>query len=264
LNGGKHAYTNPVLSDFPEYLLVSEKNDIQKIIEDHNQIQDAVKAKLFKKKKTVINNNPVHKFDAADNHACIEFLIGIIEDLHLKKEYDLMIDASAGDLFQNNVYKFSLTDKSSKKSHSLCEYWMDLIERYHIKYLEDPFYEKDFDAWSDLTKSQTRCFILGDNFYSSNAQRIVDGAKRKCTHGVILKPDQAGTVSATIQAIESARSNGQIIISSHRSISTESTFLSFLTSMYAIEFIKIGPLLSDYSSIVRLNELIRLTGIADE
>jgi enolase len=260
LNGGKHAYTNPVLSDFPEYLLVSKKNDIRKIIREHNQIQDAVKSELLKKKKTVINNNPVHRFDATDNHACIEFLIGILKDLRLEKEYDLMIDASAGDLFQNHVYKLSLTDKSRKSSSALCSYWLDLIKKYNIRYLEDPFHEKDFDAWSELTKSQAKCFILGDNFYSSSARRIEEGADKKYTHGVIIKPDQAGTVSATMQAIESARNNKQIVITSHRSISTESVFLSSLTVMYGIEFIKIGPLLTDYSSIIRLNELMRLTG----
>jgi enolase len=78
---------------------------------------------------------------------------------------------------------------------------------------------------------------------------------------VVIKPNQAGTVTAVRRAIETAQRNKQIIITSHRSISTESTFLSLLTCIYDVKYIKIGPLMTDYSSVVRLNEIIRLTEV---
>jgi enolase len=101
--------------------------------------------------------------------------------------------------------------------------------------------------------------VIGDNLYSSDVRRIEDGAKRTLSHGAVIKPNQAGSVSAVRRAIESARRHGMIAITSHRSISTESTFLSALTCAYSVAYIKIGPLFTDYSSVIRLNEILRLS-----
>jgi enolase len=75
----------------------------------------------------------------------------------------------------------------------------------------------------------------------------------------VIKPNQAGTVTAVKEAIEAGEKFGQIVITSHRSISTESTFLSKLTCILNIKYIKVGPLATDYSSVIRLNEIIRLS-----
>jgi enolase len=135
---------------------------------------------------------------------------------------------------------------------------MELIKQYHIRFLEDPFHETDFDSWQRLTNSQQEAYVIGDNLYSSDAGRIKEGSLEKYTHGVVTKPNQAGTVSAVRRAIDIAQENKQIVITSHRSISTESTFLSLLTCIYNVKYIKIGPLMTDYSSVIRLNEIIRL------
>lgn len=259
LNGGKHAYTNPVLSDFHEYLLVSKSNNLREIIKDHNKIQNKVKEKLISKNKIVVNNNQVNKFDTANNRECIEFLLSILEELNLTDRYDLMIDAAGTDLWTKQGYRFSLTDNSLKNSDEFYRYWMGIIKDYNIKFLEDPFHEKDYESWKKITTTQNQCNIIGDDLYSGDSERIQEGSTKKYTNGVMLKPNQAGTVSATIRAIETAQSNGQILIMSHRSISTESTFLATISHMYKAKYIKNGPLCTDYSSIIRLNELIRLT-----
>jgi len=259
LNGGRHAYTNPVLSDFHEYLLVSKSNDLKEIIKDHNEIQKKVREKLITKEKIVVSNNLVNKFDAADNRECIEFLLSILESLNLADRYDLMIDAAGTDLWTGQGYRFSVTDNSLRTGDQLCRYWMDLIKEYNIKFLEDPFHEKDYESWRTLTSTQNQCNIVGDDLYSADSERIEEGSTKRYTDGVVIKPNQAATVSGTIKAIEAAQSNGQILIMSHRSISTESTFLATITYIYKAKYIKNGPLCTDYSSIVRLNELIRLT-----
>lgn len=258
LNGGNHAYTNPVLSDFHEYLLVSKGNDLETIIEDHKQIQDKVRERLSAASKTVVNGNIVSVFEAADNRACIEMLLESVDSLKLSGSYHLMIDASAGDLWSNGSYHFFTTDNSTRTSEELCDYWLGLIAEFGIKYLEDPFHEQDFDSWKRLTALQRGCIIIGDNLYSSDASRIRLGAANRYAHGVIVKPDQAGTISSTIRAIQEARRHNQTVITSHRSISTESLLLSTLTHKCNADAIKIGPLFSDYSSVLRLNELIRL------
>ena len=259
LNGGWHAYTNPVLSDFSEYLLVATSNDIAVVIGSHNEIQRVVKEKLLSQPKTVVAGNPVNRFVTEDNRECIDFLLKILDELGFSAQFDLMIDASGTDLGTEEGYQLALTDKSFYSSDRFREYWLNLIRQYDISFLEDPFHEKDDDAWHFLTNSQETCKIIGDNYYSSSAERIARGAGLKRTHGVVIKPNQSGTVSAVRKAVETAQRHGQIVISSHRSISTEETFLSTLTSIYEVPFIKIGPLISDYSSVMRLNEIIRLT-----
>ena len=259
LNGGYHAYTNPVLSDFPEYILVSKNNDVIEAIGNHNEVQKLVKEKLAKQSKTIISGNPVHSFNKKTNSECIEFLLNICEKLGLSNSFDLMIDASGGDLWTGNGYELSISDGSTLTSAEFCEYWLDIIRQYKLKFLEDPFHEQDFSSWNFLTTSQKDCAIIGDNLYSTNGDRIKEGALRQYSHGVVIKPNQAGTVTAVKHALETAQKVDQIVITSHRSISTKSVFLSILTCMYGVKYIKIGPLQTDFSSIVRLNEIIKLT-----
>lgn len=259
LNGGWHAYTNPVLSDFSEFMLVARSNQIPEVIAQHNEIQCKVKEQLIDQPKTVISDNVVNRFATADNRECIEFLLTVRDQLGLTNAFDLMIDASAGDLWTNDGYRFAITDNTVRSSEELCDYWLDLIRQYNLRFLEDPFREQDPQIWQQLTTAQRACYIIGDNFYSSDADRIEAGAAANYTHGVVIKPNQAGTVSAVRHALEVARCAHQIAITSHRSISTESTFISALTCMYEVPYIKIGPLQTDYSSVVRLNEIIRLT-----
>lgn len=259
LNGGWHAYTNPVLSDFHEYILVAKSTNLEDVIADHNEIQRVVKEKLLGQTKTVVSGNPVNHFATADNRECMDFLLKVRDGLGLTEQYDLMVDASAGDLWTEQGYRLPITDGSIRTSEQFLEYWMDIIRQYGLRVLEDPFREQDPESWRRLTTSQQSCYTIGDNFYSSDAGRIQSGAEKSYTHGAVIKPNQAGTVTAVRRAVEACQRTGQIAITSHRSISTEETFISALTCLYGVEYIKIGPLMTDYSSVVRLNEIIRLT-----
>jgi enolase len=261
LNGGWHAYTNPVLCDFSEILLVPAQNRLMDTLHEHHQIQTRVREELLRRDKAVINGNPVSVFPARDNRAPLEFLREILEALGLAHQYRLMIDASASDLRVPQGYRFSLTDDSVRTADELGAYWKTLVEEYDIQFLEDPFHETDFGAWQALTaRRPPGCEIIGDNLYSSDAGRIRQGAQAGYSNGVVIKPNQAGTVTATAAAVDAARAHGQTMIASHRSISTESTYICTVTCTYHLPYIKIGPLLTDYSSVVRVNEILRLAG----
>jgi enolase len=264
LNGGNHAYTNPVQSEFHEYILVAKTNDLISVLNDHELIQKRVKEKLAKKDKIYVNNNLVNKAEHGDNRDWFDFLHATLKELGLETDYDLMIDASAGDLWNGKEYQFTITDDSSFTQEDLCTYWLNLIKDYNLTILEDAFHETDFESWHTLTNNQTKCRIVGDNLYSGDPERIAQGIDKKYTHGIILKPNQAGTVSNTIKAINLVQQNNHTLIMSHRSISTESTFLAHISNKYNTEYIKNGPIFTDYSSILRLNEFIRLTGMGYE
>ncbi|HBP37656.1 MAG TPA: hypothetical protein DD640_02745 [Clostridiales bacterium] len=260
LNGGRHAYTNPVLSDYCEYILVARDNDVSETIGAHNEIQQMVSERLSRQPKTVVNNHPVSRFVTPDNRECVEFLLDVCQKLGYADAFDLWIDASAGDLWTDNSYHLKLTSNERYTCDQFKAYWFDLIRQYDLRFIEDPFHEKDFDSWRDLTASEHHSLVIGDNLYSSNPVRIQEGSQRQLAHGVLVKPNQAGTVSEVCRAIDTAQRCGHEVITSHRSISTESTFVSLLTCACGVKYIKIGPLVSDYSSVVRLNEIIRLTG----
>jgi enolase len=264
LNGGNHAYTNPVQSEFSEFLLVAKSNKLISVLNDHELIQNRVKDELAKMDKIYVNKNLVHKSKHGDNRDWLDFLLTTLKELRLEKDYDLMIDASAGDLWTGNEYRFNITNNISMTKDEMCTYWFALIRDYNLKILEDPFHETDFESWHNLTNNQTSCNIVGDNLYSGDPKRIAQGINKKYTHGIILKPNQAGTVSNTIKAINLVQQNNHLLITSHRSISTESTFLAHISNKYNAEYIKNGPILTDYSSILRLNEFVRLTGLGYE
>jgi len=261
LNGGNHAYTNPVQSEFQEYMLVAKKHDLLTVLKDHDLIQKRVKEKLAKRDKIYVNNNLVNKADHGDSRDWFDFLHEILKELGIESDYDQMIDASMSDLWTGKEYRFEITDNSSYTKEEMCTYWFDLIKNHNLKILEDPFHETDFDSWHTLTSNQTKCQIVGDNLYSGDPERIAEGIEKEFTHGIILKPNQAGTVSNTIKAIDLVQQNNHTLITSHRSISTESTFLAHISNKYKTEYIKIGPILTDYSSVLRINEFIRLTGL---
>jgi enolase len=261
LNGGSHAYTNPVLSDFHEYIIVPKHHDVKRVIRDHAEIQQEIKKGLAQCEKVIVSHNPVHRFKSINNEECLKFLSNTLERLGMREEYDLMIDASAGDLWTGKGYTFSITDGSFRSTSELQKYWMNLIDEYSLGFLEDPFREEDYEGWKMLVSGQSHCKIIGDNLYSSDPGRIELGCRNGYTHGAIIKPNQAGTVTTVQKAIDTLQRNGQLVITSHRSIGTEETFLSNLTVLTGAGYMKIGPLFTDYTSVMRFNELIRLTGV---
>ena len=126
LNGGWHAYTNPVLSDFSEFMLVSKSNNLDEVIEEHNEIQGVVKERQLSQSKTVVSGNPVNCFTTRDNREVIEFLLNVLESLGYSKKYDLMIDASAGDLWNGKAYSLGVTDNSIHSSEEFIQYWLKM------------------------------------------------------------------------------------------------------------------------------------------
>jgi enolase len=259
LNGGRHAYTNPVLSDFHEYLLVPRHADIALLLDDHRAIQARVRSELSEKASTRVNGNKVHVLGGQGNRACIEFLLGVLDGLGLSRSYDLMIDAAAGQLWSGSAYVLDLAEKRTFSSLELEDYWSSMLTDYPVTWLEDPFAEHDLDCWGSLVDTAADCRILGDDVHSGDAKRIRHLLNEARMNGVILKPDQAGTVSETLAAVEVARAAGAPVILSHRSISTDSLVLAHLMVHCEIELAKFGPLLGDFSSILKMNEVLRIT-----
>jgi len=260
LNGGRHAYTNPVLSDFHEYLLLPRHADMAMLLDDHRSIQDRVRERLSATETTRVNGNVVHVLGGQGNRDCIEFLLGVLEQLGLSQRYGLMIDAAAGQLWDGSAcYALDLAEQRSLVPDELEEYWAGIIADYPLALLEDPFAEHDLERWSSLAATASDCSIAGDDLHSGDPERIRQLLDSDCMTAMVLKPDQAGTISATLAAAELTRAAGVPLLLSHRSISTDSLVLAHLMVHCGIEIAKFGPLLSDFSSILKMNEVLRAT-----
>src|SRR5829696_610530 len=259
VNGGEHAYTNPVLSDFHEFCMVAADRDPEPVLAAFTEVATRVRERLAGAERVLVNGNPVHLLGVRDNRAAIELLLEVLDRAGYAADFALYIDASAGDLRDGDGYRFKTTGDAHLGSDELVGYWKQLVTAYPITWLEDPLHEDDHGAWAALTSAiGDRCHVIGDNYYSTDADRIRTGGHRGSANAVLIKPNQAGTVTATRAAIAAARETGQLPITSHRSVSTESLLASRITMTERIDHFKIGPLLTDYSSVLRLNELIRL------
>jgi enolase len=260
LNGGPHAYTNPVLSDFHEFLLMPKDGDIEQLLEDHYAIQSGVTERLASTKTACVSGNMVHVLGNNGNRDAIELLLNVLDELGLAGRYKLMVDAAASDLWDGSAYALTIAEQREFSPPEFEDYWLRLLGDYPLAILEDPFAEHDLNHWHSLAAKDIDCRLFGDDVHCGDAKRIKRLLADECMAGLVLKPDQAGTISRTLEAIGVARAVSAPIVLSHRSISTDSLVLAHLMGHCNLELAKFGPLLTDFTSILRMNEVLRMSG----
>ena len=258
LNGGLHAYTNAVYSDFSEYLLVPVKNDIEQLIADYHKLYSLIKEKLRLCPKRVVGGNVV-SYLGRSNDSVFDFLTDVLEREKCNKRYTIMVDASAGNFYKEGQYYLPVT-KKKMNSEMMIKYWQKISLKYSVSILEDPLAETDMDSWQELygnlVKSSIKVFLVGDNLFCSDVERLKINGRKKMINGTLIKPDQAVTVSRFREYWKEAKRQGLLTVASHRSVETESLLVSHLASALKIDFIKVGPL-SNYNAVYKLNEIIR-------
>ncbi|MEM5879769.1 MAG: enolase C-terminal domain-like protein [Candidatus Aenigmatarchaeota archaeon] len=185
-------------------------------------------------------------------------LLNVLRNLSesLEKEYsikiDIGIDLAATHIFNNGVYVFE-NKKYSKEE--FIRTVLDIIEDYNLFYIEDPLHEDDFEGFSEINK-ETRAIVAGDDLTVTNIERIEKAIKQNSIKAVIIKPDQAGSIIRTIEAIEFCKKNDIIPIFSHRSGETESNIIAHLAVAFEVPYVKFGIIGGE--RISKLNELLRI------
>lgn len=174
-----------------------------------------------------------------------------------ESEVALGIDAAASNLYDPAREIYNLDGKKLDSSE-LLDFYLDLLNTYPIRTIEDPFQEEAYEDFSNLTKEAgNRVLVIGDDIYVTNIKRIQEGIDKRATNAVLIKPNQIGTVTETMQAIELCRKNELKYIISHRSGETEDTFISHLAVASGSIFIKAGaPARGE--RIAKYNELLRI------
>ena len=259
LNGGLHAYTNPVASDFTEILLLPRGDALEPAIEAYLHLLEIVPHELRRGEEILVGDNRVVRLGQDPNRGALEFVRSLLERERLAEMFGIVVDASAGDWVNRDGdgYRLPVTGWSMSRDQAV-RWWLSLVAAHELAMLEDPLAEDDAPGWEELHALRPpRCAILGDNYTSTSLDRLVGDGRAGHLDGVLVKPNQNGTVSGSLAFAAAARDRGLLTIASHRSIETESTFLIDFALRSGSDAIKIGPL-RDFSAVVKFNELLRL------
>jgi len=193
------------------------------------------------------------------NEEALELIVDAIEKSKLKPGTDINIclDVAANELIDKNGY-YSLCSSESISVDECINYYKSLITNYPIKSIEDPFAENDWDAWSKLTKEIGKSVqIVGDDLFVTNVKRLKRGIKEKSANSILVKVNQIGTLTETLDVIELAKKNNFSTIISHRSGDTEDTFIADLAVATQSNQIKTGSLARS-ERVAKYNRLLRI------
>jgi len=191
------------------------------------------------------------------NEQALDLLVAAINKSGLKngKDVSICLDVAANELHKKNKYsihskKYISIDESIRK-------YQKIINKYKIKSIEDPFAEDDWSAWSTIIRSTKNVQIVGDDLYVTNLERLKKGFLNNSSNSILIKPNQIGTVSETLEVIKFAKIIGYNTIISHRSGDSEDTFIADLAVGTNSNQIKTGSLARS-ERVAKYNQLLRI------
>ena len=214
---------------------------------------------LIKKKKlsTSVGDEGGFAPMISNNEQALDLIVDAIKKSGFKNGRDVSIclDVAANELFKKNKYsihskKFISADKSIRE-------YLKIINKYHIKSIEDPFAENDWISWNKIMKSVDKVQIVGDDLYVTNLERLKKGFLNNSSNAILIKLNQIGTVSETLEVIKFAHIIGYKTIISHRSGDSEDTFIADLAVGTNSNQIKTGSLARS-ERVAKYNQLIRI------
>ncbi|MFH0929373.1 MAG: enolase [Candidatus Aenigmatarchaeota archaeon] len=218
-----------------EFLVFPKKaKTMKEALETNQKIWETV-GKILKSKRMVDGNN----YEGAwmcklDDIKTLDLLSQVAE------QYDagIGIDFAASENFKNGIYYYKNPERKLSPEKQM-EFILGLINAYKLEYVEDPFHEDDFKNFSELTR-KAKCLIVGDDLFVTQEERLKQGIKKKAGNAIIIKPDQAGTVSRTLKTVKLANKAKFKTIVSHRSGETMDDFISDLAVGIGSPLIKCG------------------------
>ena len=194
----------------------------------------------------------------SNNEEAIEFILKAIEKAGFNpgKEVSICLDVAANEIFRDK--KYSINSSKYISTEKTIDYYLDLIKKYPIKSIEDPFFEDDWEPWTNLTKLvNNNVQIVGDDLFVTNKARLQKGIKLKAANTILIKPNQIGTLSETLDVISLAHKNNYKTIISHRSGDSEDTFIADLAVATNSSQIKTGSLARS-ERVAKYNRLLRI------
>lgn len=263
LNGGAHA-TNTV--DFQEYMVVPVGADnFADALRMGAEVFAALKKVLVKRKlSTGVGDEGGFAPDLASDEDALKVVIEAIEAAGYAPgtEVAIAIDCAASELFKGKNYTFKKSGAGSFNADGMIELYSKWLDEYPIVSIEDGLAEDDWAGWAKLTAAVgDRVQLVGDDIFVTNTERLARGISEDVANAILIKLNQIGTVTETLEAIELARASGYQSIISHRSGETEDTFIADLAVATNAGQIKTGSAsrtdrVAKYNQLLRIEELL--------
>jgi enolase len=261
LNGGAHADNNV---DFQEFMVMpvgapSFSEALRWGVEVFHTLKGVLKKRGY---NTAVGDEGGFAPSVKSNVEAIEVVLEAIQQAGYKpgEEIAIALDPAASEFYQDGKYVFKKSDKSAKSSDEMVKFWAKWVSDYPIVSLEDGLSEDDWDGWQNLTKELGgKIQLVGDDIFVTNIQFLQMGIDKGVANSILIKVNQIGTVSETLDAIDLARRNGYTSVISHRSGETEDTFIADLAVATGAGQIKTGSA-SRTDRIAKYNQLLRIEG----
>lgn len=257
LNGGAHADNK---LDFQEFMIIPQRDTIKERIRVGAEVFHALKSVLNKKSlSTGVGDEGGFAPDLNSNIEGFELIMEAIKLAGYTPGVDVMlaIDVAASEFYNNGKYNL-VGEKRNLTTDELIEFYKELVSKYPIISIEDPVDENDWEGFAKITKELgDKVQLVGDDLFVTNKECLQKGIDMKAGNAIILKVNQIGTITETIETINLARKNGYKTIISHRSGETEDTTIADLAVGLNLEQIKTGSM-SRTDRVCKYNELIRI------
>jgi enolase len=259
LNGGAHA-TNTV--DFQEYMVVPVgAESFAEALRMGAEVFHSLKKVLVKRKlSTGVGDEGGFAPDLKSDEDALKVVIEAIEGAGYAPgtEIAIALDCAASELFKAGKYTFKKSGAGTLPADGMIELYSKWLEDYPIVSIEDGLAEDDWDGWAKLTAALgDRLQLVGDDLFVTNTERLSRGISGDVANAILIKLNQIGTLTETLEAIEMARANGYQSIISHRSGETEDTFIADLAVATGAGQIKTGSA-SRTDRVAKYNQLLRI------
>jgi enolase len=199
-----------------------------------------------------------------NDEAALEAIMAAIEAAGFEagKDVAIALDPAASELYKDGSYVFKKSGAGTKSSEEMVALYKSWIDRYPIVSIEDGLAEDDWTGWAKLTETLgSRVQLVGDDLFCTNVERLARGIEEDVANAILIKVNQIGSLTETLQCIELARSNGYGAVISHRSGETEDTFIADLAVASGVGQIKTGSgsrtdRIAKYNQLLRINEAL--------
>lgn len=249
VNGGAHASNNLTIQEF--MVIPQKENYKENLIEGVN-----IYHKLKKQLKENYGKTSINIGDEGGFAPSISNIAEVLDNIAsvIEKDTKIGLDCAADYFYKNGSYEI---EKNIFTREGLVKFYKELVERYPIISIEDPFSEDDIEGWKIAKEELKNTLIIGDDLTVTNKKMIEFAIKNSLIGGVIIKPNQIGTVFETIEAVKLAKENNIKIMVSHRSGDTTDDFISDLAVGISADYIKTGATARG-ERVVKYNRLLEI------
>lgn len=260
INGGAHADNNLEFQEF--FLIPAGVSSFKEAIRMGSEIFHTLKKILHAKNlPTAVGDEGGFAPDLKSNKEALEFMLEAILKAGYKPNQDayLGLDVAASQFYDASKQNYFLKNENKNfTSAEFVNYYEALLEEFPIVCLEDPLAEEDWEGWQLMTKKLgNKVQIVGDDIFTTNLKLFKKGIEKKCANSILIKLNQIGTLTETLETIELAKKSGYTQVISHRSGETEDTFIADLSVAVNSGQIKTGSL-SRSERIAKYNRLLRI------